>query len=176
MQNGTIGTFDFFSYDPDVIQQHLQTGKALCLVLHKEMPGFLIVRGIDYGYVLTNPYAGEERLVVAHGCYKQPVKRFDLPDPEVIRKCKKTEQLTEGIYPKQLFKAILEDPLSMVLSDTLATADIDIFKENYETLQVEHEGKPHTAIACVFYDPDYQTEGKIIAQWYEHEPTAIAAQ
>ena len=165
-----VGTFDFFSYDEAAINKHLDSGQALCMVLHKDFPGYLIARAIQDSYILTNAYNDEERLVVAHGCYKNPVKRFDLPNPEVLRKCKAAQQLTDGIYPKKIFLAILEDPLCMVLNNALGTQIMDMLKEKFETFETEHEGETHTAIACVLYDPDYQTEGKIIAQWYE--PTA----
>ena len=166
-----MDSFNFFSYDTDAIDKHLNSGKALCMVLHAKIPGQLIADAINCGYVMLNEYDGEERVVVAHGCYRHPVKHFHLPDQEVVRKCAKVQALTDGIYPKNIFKAILEDPLLMVISNTLGEAQVDIFKEMFETVETEYEGETHTAIACVLYDPDYQTEGKIIAQWYEPAAT-----
>ena len=163
--------FGFFSYDPEAIQTHLESGKALCMVLNKNLAGRAIGQGAGYGYLLVNPYQGEERLVVAGGCYKKPVKRFDLPDPNVIRKCKKAQQLTDGIYAKKILKAVVEDPLSIVLSNELEEESLAMFARTYETFKVDYNNETHTAIACLYYDPNYQTEGKILAQWYE--PTAL---
>ncbi len=161
------GVFDFFSSDPDTINKHLQSGKAVCMLLNKDLPGPSIVQGISYGYVLVVEYNGEERLAVAHGCYKKPIKRFDLPDPEVLRKCKKVQSLTEGIYPKKIFKKHLEDPLSILLHTSLTDEQLEMFKRNYEVFGIEHEDEMHNAIACVYFNPNYETEGKVIAQWYE---------
>lgn len=158
---------NFFSHDPDRIEEHLNSGKALCMVLNKDLPGRAIGQGVEYGYVLLNPYNGEEHLVVAMGCYKNPVKRFDRPDPAVIRKCKKAEELTEGIYPKQIFTGLIEDPLCLRLNrDVLTDKQINMFERHYETIKVEDEDEIHTAIACVYFDPNYETEGKVIAQWH----------
>ena len=158
--------FNFFSHDPEAINKHLASGNAVCMVLNKDLPPRSLGKGVNYGYVLVDEYKGEERLIVAHGCYRKPVKRFDLPDPEVLRKCKKAKQLTEGIYPVRVFKAHLSDPLCIVVSNELKDTQLDMFKRTYEMFEIEYEGEPHSAIACVYNNPDYQTEGKIIAQWY----------
>lgn len=160
--------FDFFSDNPDAIQKHLDSGKAGCMVLNKNLPGRAIGRGTDYGYVLVNPYQGEERLVVAHGCYKNPVKRFDRPDPEILRRCSKTKIFMENdVYPVRVFKGVIEDPLALILMPTLTDKQLQAFKEGYETFQHEYENEMHTAIGCVYYDPTYKSEGGIIAQWYD---------
>ena len=157
--------FDFFSHDATFINKKLDEGKVLCMVMNKDLPPQAIGQGASYGYVLTAEYGGEERLVVAGGCYKNPVKRFDRPDPELLRKCAKTKKLTDGIYPVRVFKKRLEDPLCILLNNSLVAEQLDLFKQGYETFEIEHENETHTAIACVYFDPSYETEGKIIAQW-----------
>ena len=164
--------FDFFSYNEAAIYRHLESGRAACMVLNKDLPGPALGQGVNYGYVLTNEYKGEERLVVAGGCYKQPVNRFDVPDPQVLRKCKGARDLTDGIYAKRIFKTTLKDPFCIILDHAvLGEKGLDMFKRTFETFETEHEGEPHTAIACIYYNPRYQTEGKIIAQWYEKVTT-----
>lgn len=158
--------FNFFSHDEKFINEKLDEGNVLCMVMNKNLPPQAIGQGADYGYVLTAQYQNEERLVVAGGCYKKPVKRFDRPDPEILRKCSKTKKLTEGIYPIRVFEKRLEEPLCILLNDSLSDEQLNMFKQGYETFEIEQENKKHTAIACVYFDPNYETKGKIIAQWY----------
>lgn len=163
----TDGIFGFYSDNAERIQAHLQSGKALSMVLAKDLPGPNLAKGIDFGYVNAVDYKGEQRLAVAGGCYKNKVKRFDRPDPELIRKCSKSKVYMENeVYPVRVFKKRLEDPLCILLMPSLTEDQLAIFKKGYETFEVEHENEIHTAIACVYYDPSYKAEGGIIAQWY----------
>lgn len=157
--------FDFFSYDEKFIRRELEKGTVLCMVLNKELSAVHIGMMAKDGYIMQVLYEGEERLALAAGCYKNKQKRFDIPDPAKVRGCKKLQGFMDGIYPKKLFKAKLENPLCLLLDERLSNSLIEIVEQGYETFTHDYAGKTYTAIACVYYDPDHQFDGRVVGQW-----------
>lgn len=158
--------FGFFSDDPVAIEKHLASGKALCMVLNRDVPPQAIAQGTKEGYIFCVDFNGEERFAVANGCYKQKQKRFDRPNPIAVKKCSAMGKFMDGIYPTRIFTGRLEDPLCLLLHEQLAQEQITILARGYEILETVHEGKQCSAIACVYYNPNYETEGRVLAQWY----------
>ena len=156
--------FNFYSDDDARIQEHLASGKAVCYLLNKELSPKGIAGAVRMGYVFVNLYKGEERMIIAHGCYRQKVKRFDLPNQNI--KCPNTKVLMNGIYAENLFKQYLLNPLCLVLNDNLTDIQVDTLKLALETFEITINGSLNTAIACTYYNPHYATEGKVIAQAY----------
>lgn len=164
MNNETKDPFSFFSCNESDIRKHLMSGKAACMVLAKELTPQQFSKAVDYGYVFVNPYNGEDRYVAAFGCYRNQIKRMDLPDPEVMRKCAKARILQDGIYPIKAIVGYTIDPLSIVLNNSLDDQQFKALTTPYETIEVDYKGEKYTVVACTYYDPYYEMEGKILSQ------------
>ena len=162
------GLFTIISSDKKYIEKRLEMGDVLCMILNKKSHSKKFIDKINgFGYILGVEYKGDEYLAIAGGCYKKQPKRFDRPDPVTINNCSKAKQFTHNGLAIHMYKGRMEDPLCIVLQNSLTDEQVNFIKVMYETIEVEYEGEKHTAIACAFYDPEYVKEGKVIAQWTE---------
>ena len=164
--------FECISDDPDFIKKRIAEVPPLCMILNKNLNGVQthnIVR--DY-YVYVVEYNEEERSGVAGGFYKNEQRFFDKMDPKLMAKCNGMKKwVNGGARETEVLIKLIEDPLCILVSEELEPIRREMLKSTYETIQVENNGKHYDAIACVYFNPDYDPgPGRVTSQQFIVQP------
>ena len=166
--------FDCISDDPNFIEQRIAEVPPLCMVANKDLNDLQIHNIVSDYYVYLVEYGGEQCLGVAGGFYKNEMAVFDKIDPKLSAKCNSMKKwVNGGDRETPVLVELIEDPLCILISDELEPIRREMLKKTWETIQVEHDGKDYDAIACPYFNPDYDPgPGRVISQSFRLQPTA----
>lgn len=168
--------FPYFSDDPEFINEQIQKEPPLCMVLNKDLSDMAIFKAVTEYYVFLAEYNGEQCYVVAGGFYRNKQVAFDKMDPKLTVHCSAARKwVNSGARDTPVLEQRIDDPLSILINQKLEKPRVKALEHAYETLDIEHEGKPRTAIACIYLDPNYNPgPGRVLGQFTKSMEPALA--
>jgi len=136
------------------MMQKNETTRVLCLLLNPRLSVKHIGTLTERYHVFVIQHDGKLNKGIIPNLRKQdPIVNFD--GNETMN-----TWLAEGDNP--VLGDFLEDQLCVLLSEQLTHIQIRMLMKVYKIIDVHHKGKQRMAIACAYYDPEQQLEGKIL--------------
>lgn len=151
----------FDVYDDAIeIEERLQHGKHLCLLLNPELRiAQKMTLAMNY-YLFAISHKGAVREAVACGYYKH--KQQDLERVAEDDSGGSARWFEGGDNP--IFEELVTSPLSILLSEALSPNQMKMVKHAFEVIELRMRGCTRNAIACVYYDSNEELEGQILSQ------------
>ena len=134
-------------------------GKRLCFILNANLKPHHTINIMPKHHLMAVPYRNEIRTGVVCGIYKEAPEDFEKVTSDTLSAA--VWQLG-GDNP--VLEALIEHPLSILTSTSLALGQQQMLKRVFEIIDVTYKWKPREAIACAYYDPNEQITGQILSQ------------